>query len=250
MGGDIQVESRPGAGSTFRVRLMMTEVNEPTIAPASLRIVGYEGDPRTVLVVDDDENHRMLVRDILAPLGFVVMEATDAVSCLTLMEAVSPDLFLLDVSMPGMTGWDLAEALRARGEAGAIIMLSANVGESVPALGSESAHDATLPKPFALRQLLDRIRDVLQITWIEESDISNAVADEPAPGPAAEIPPGAVQELMRLGRIGYVKGIEAKLAELEAEAADPAFVRALKAHLDRFDLKGYLNRLEAHADDR
>ncbi len=83
---------------------MMTAVDTPAPPPAPMRAIqGYAGPRRTVLVVDDDGNQRALMRDLLAPLGFVVLEATDAASCRSLIEAVSPDLFLLDVSMPGRT---------------------------------------------------------------------------------------------------------------------------------------------------
>ena len=69
------------------------------------------------------------MRDILEPLGLVVLEAGDGPACLDLAAAHPPDLFLLDISMPGMSGWALAKALRAAGHTARIAMMSANVHE-------------------------------------------------------------------------------------------------------------------------
>ena len=78
---------------------------------------GYRGPRRTLLVVDDDQDHQSLMRALLEPLGFSVLTARDAATCLAMADDIAPDLFLIDISMPGMNGWDLASALReAKGE--------------------------------------------------------------------------------------------------------------------------------------
>ncbi|WP_181706252.1 hybrid sensor histidine kinase/response regulator [Chthonobacter rhizosphaerae] len=249
MGGEIALESGP-AGSAFKVRLMLTAVSDPRPAQApAARVVGYVGDRRTVLVADDDATHRSLVRDILTPLGFAVLEAADGPGCLSLVEAIRPDLFLLDVSMPGMSGWDLARALRAGGHDAPILMLSANLGVGTDAAEADAAWDGTMSKPFSLAALLERIGALTGLTWVEETD--GAVGTRPA-----VVPPGAVaspgsmhvRELVQLGRIGYVRGIEAKLAELEADEAARPLVEDLRDYLRRFDFRGYLKRLEALDD--
>ena len=76
MGGDISVESEVGKGSTFRVKLLLSEVTRPRIASTmEYRVRGYGGPRQTVLVVDDNEVQRELIRDLLEPLGFVVVSA-------------------------------------------------------------------------------------------------------------------------------------------------------------------------------
>jgi len=74
MGGDIAVRSVPGSGSCFSVRLMLSPVpaTKRTRDAARQPIAGYEGNRRTILVVDDDPNHVAFVRDALSELGFVV----------------------------------------------------------------------------------------------------------------------------------------------------------------------------------
>ena len=88
------------------------------------------------------------MRDILEPLGLVVLEAGDGPACLDLAAAHPPDLFLLDISMPGMSGWALAKALRAAGHTARIAMMSANVHEISPVRGDDAPHDAIIAKPF------------------------------------------------------------------------------------------------------
>lgn len=242
MGGDIQLTSSPGVGSRFEVRVMLAAVNRPApLPPPAKRVFGYQGQRRVVLVADDDPDHRELVRQILEPLGFTVLAVGDGPACLALTADIRPDLFLLDISMPGMTGFELARKLRENGHAGPIVMLSASLGEMQPEPAEDAAHDAALPKPFDVRQLLDRIQALLQLDWIDEPP-----APRPEPQAAPLRSPGAdhVRELLDLGQIGYVRGIEAKLDALFANADNQPFVTVLRGHLRNFDFDGYQATLE------
>ncbi|HEV7285749.1 MAG TPA: response regulator, partial [Kaistia sp.] len=231
-----------GGGSTFEVRLMLAAIDRPAPpAPQASRVFGYQGARRTILVADDDPDHRELVRQILEPIGFIVLPVPDGPACLALTADIRPDLFLLDISMPGMTGWELARRLRENGHVAPIVMLSASLGEMQPEPAEDAAHDAALPKPFDMRQLLDRIQALLSLDWLDEP---------PAPpkieAPAPLVSPGAdhVRELLDLGQIGYVRGIEAKLDELAAETDNQPLVAALRTHLRNFDFDLYQTTLE------
>jgi signal transduction histidine kinase len=252
MGGEVTVASEPGRGSTFTVRLMLSAVAHPVAVRPARSVRGYAGPRRTVLVVDDDADHRALMRELLEPIGFTVLAAPDGPSALMLAAELQPDLFLLDIAMPGMDGWALAAALRAGHREAAIVMLSANIGELHPPGGERAFHDDTLGKPFDLAQLLDRLQALLKLEWID--------ADGAAPSPAAPVPfdaaeplagPGAdhVAELLRLGRIGYVRGIEKKLAELDADPDNRPFVAAIRGHLGRFDFRRLTATLESIGTD-
>ncbi len=93
-------------GHGLQVRLMLSAVDRPAALKDPVRrIKSYRGPRRTIVVVDDNADHRDLMGELLAPLGFTVLAAASGAACLALVEHTKPDLFLIDISMPGMSGW-------------------------------------------------------------------------------------------------------------------------------------------------
>ena len=243
LGGEISLTSRPGQGAIFRVRLLTFEATQALPEPEPIRaLAGYAGPPKTVLVVDDDAAQRDLVREILTPLGFVVLTAGDAASCLTLAQEIRPDLFILDLAMPGVGGLDLARRLRETGHArAAILMLSANVAEIIGRGQEDAPYDQAMSKPFELGELLARLEKLLGITWIEEKPEAIGTASPSARTPASH----HVRDLLRLGKIGHVRGIDAKLIEIEAAGPEhQLFVDELRALIRAYDFPRYFAFLE------
>jgi CheY-like chemotaxis protein/anti-sigma regulatory factor (Ser/Thr protein kinase) len=245
MGGDLTVESEVGKGSLFRVKLLMSEVARPRSAtPVERSVRGYRGPRRTVLVADDEPDHRELIREILAPLGFTIFSAPDGPTSLELTSQCEPDLALLDISMPGLSGWEVARRLREQdGKRTRIVMLSANANDVLPDEDEARLYDAYLMKPLVIQQLLDTIKSMLQIEWTYEKETPLiAAVRPPVPLPSSE----HISDLLRLGQIGYVRGIQAKLIEIERESAEhKLFVAELQEIIGRFDLKRYMSVLEA-----
>ncbi len=252
MGGEIAVlDPPPGrGGSLFRLRLMLAAAAAPALAAAPRAVAGYRGRRRTLMVVDDDPEQPVLLRAILEPLGFAVLSARDGPTCLSLLADVLPDLFVLDVSMPGMDGWTLARALRHRGLAAPILMMSATLGEGSPQGGAaaggadhDADHDAVLPKPFDLASLIDVVGSLLGLDWMDGAP--QTAGATPAPADARHPAAADVGELKRLASIGYVRGIEGKLAEIvEADPAQAPLVAALRERVARFDLDGLSHLLD------
>ncbi len=121
---------------------------------------------RTILITDDDPVQRDLLREVLTPLGFILLSAPDGPSCLALAQHCRPDLFLLDISMPGMDGWKVAETLRSTGHHQArILMVSASALEAHGAPLAQPFHDGYLMKPIDIPRLLELIRQLLRIEW-------------------------------------------------------------------------------------
>ena len=250
MGGDIKVTSTVGAGSTFKVKILLSEVTNPQrIAPVEAPVSGYHGARKTILVTDDDPVHRDLLREVLTPLGFILLSAPDGAGCLALAQHCRPDLFLLDISMPTMDGWAVAEALRESGHHQArILMVSASALEAHGAPLAQPFHDGYLMKPIDIPRLLETIRQLLKIEWQYGSD------EVPMPLWRAETgskPPARhIEALIGLGQLGYVKGIQLKLDEIGTEHPEHAdFVAQMRSLVDRFDLDRYmatLKTLHAH----
>ncbi|MDL2402049.1 hybrid sensor histidine kinase/response regulator [Rhizobium mayense] len=242
LGGEISVASEKDKGSTFKVRLMLSAVIRPMKPPAQeQKIVSYEGARRTIVIVDDNEDHRELMREVLSPLDFIVLTAAGGPDCLTLIEGIKPDLFLVDISMPGMNGWQLVSRLRENGQMAPILMLSANIGDGAAAKDSDDSHNDAIAKPIDIRQLRDKLALHLGLRWIY-ADGSAPVLQKPMhpmKGPGIE----HVRELIRLGEIGYVRGIEAKLADLAKLDQNQPFTDALRTYVQAFDIDGFLNFL-------
>jgi len=251
LGGEITVSSEKNKGTTFRVRLMLSAVERPSTAPAPERqILSYLGPRRTIVVVDDNEDHRDLMRETLAPMDFIVLTASSGPECLTLIEGVKADLFFVDISMPGMNGWQLVAKLRDAGQTAPIVMLSANIGDGTGI--TTEGHNDTLGKPFNLRQLCDKLALHLGLQWTYRDQAGSAKAPEPQDRivPPA---PAHVAELIKLGEIGYVRGIEAKLAEIARQPEHQPFAEALREYVRAFNLSGYdsfLRRFENEGEHR
>ena len=241
MGGDLIVASVPGIGSRFCVRLRLSEALHPRKpAPIESRMLGYEGRRITVLVADDDPVHRGLMQDLLTPLGFVVFTAANGDECLRTAAECRPDLLLVDISMPGLDGWQVAERLRAGGFGDlAIIIISANAGELERPPGQERFHDDVLAKSIGVAELLRQVGHLLRIEWMDDG-----VAPESAAAPGGTLGPMHTQALRELGAIGYVRGIHARLDAIEEEQAES---RPMVAHLrqlvSQFEMRAFMDAL-------
>jgi CheY-like chemotaxis protein len=245
MGGDIKVTSTVGTGSTFRVKILLSEVTHPTrIAPIEAPIYGYHGPRRTILITDDDPTHRDLLREVFAPLGFILLSAPDGPACLALAQHCRPDLFLLDISMAGMDGWTVAETLRLSGHHQArILMVSASALEAHGAPLAQPFHDGYLMKPIDIPRLLETVRQLLKVEWQYEADQIPVPHWKPESG--SRPPVKHVEELIGLGQLGYIRAIQVKLDEIGNDYPEhDDFVSQMRSLIDRFDLDQYMATLK------
>ncbi len=118
---------------------------------------------RTVLVVEDEPKILAVVRDYLVDAGFDVTTAADGRAALASARAVTPDLVVLDLGLPGLDGLDVARELQRRSPV-PIIMLTARGSEVDRVVGLELGADDYLVKPFSPRELVARARAVLRRT--------------------------------------------------------------------------------------
>jgi two-component system, OmpR family, alkaline phosphatase synthesis response regulator PhoP len=118
---------------------------------------------KTILVVDDKAAMRTLVRDYLVEENFRVVTAENGRQALYTARQEKPDLILLDIMMPEMSGYEFLRAYRKERET-PVILLTARLDESDKVLGLELGADDYVTKPFGMRELLARIRAVLRRT--------------------------------------------------------------------------------------
>jgi signal transduction histidine kinase/CheY-like chemotaxis protein len=160
--GGITVESVVSAGSTFQIYLPRTMEAQMPAAPTLVLEPGSGSG--TILLVDDESAVRRPLRQALGICGYVVLEARDGLEALRIhgQSDTSVDLVILDVKMPGMTGWDVLAELKRRAPMLPVILTSGYTKEDSTPPASAAVPDAYLPKPYDLAELTAQVRRLLQ----------------------------------------------------------------------------------------
>jgi DNA-binding response OmpR family regulator len=119
----------------------------------------------SIMLVDDDRDLRFLLGVALKRAGYTVHEARDGEHALVKLETIVPDLFIIDVMMPGIDGFELCEQLRAKEETAQhpILLLSARTDTASMMRGLESGANLYLHKPIETDNLLERIGQFLTV---------------------------------------------------------------------------------------
>jgi len=161
-GGFIEVESQVGVGTAFHIYLPRAEKIERGVTPA----LGMQTIPRgseTVLLVEDEPGVRSLVCRVLRGCGYQVIEASNGITALDLITSHSGPIHLLitDVVMPGMGGWQVAEAIRNVNPIVDVLFISGYTGDDVVRHGVQDDGANFLQKPFSSAALAAKVREIL-----------------------------------------------------------------------------------------
>jgi PAS domain S-box-containing protein len=169
--GGVAVESHPGQGTVFRIYLPSADPavrGEPAPAAAEPEEAPAPGDAgrghETILLVEDDDMFRGLLRQVLESQGYQVLAAENPAAALEIAAAHGDDIRLLlsDMIMPGGTGVDLAGKLGPLHPAMRVVLMSGYTDDALASRAADATHaDAFLEKPFATQDLLRRIRELL-----------------------------------------------------------------------------------------
>jgi len=162
--GNIWVYSEPGKGCTFKV--FFPVVNEEVMAEeaASTQQVQFSADNRTILLVEDNEMLRCMVRDLLINYGFDVVEAEDPGQALRLAEGRSIDLLITDVVMPGLTGPELHERLLKKFPGLIVLFMSGYTNTVIVKHGVPGSGVNFIQKPFSVDNFLLKVEKLLTTT--------------------------------------------------------------------------------------
>lgn len=244
MGGDLSCESTPSVGTRMTLTLMLTPVAVADSAqehPVPKLVTGYPGERKRILAVDDKLDHRRLLMDLLTPLGFTVMEAADAEMALNIAHECPVDLFILDIRMPDVDGWQLAARLREQYPDTPIMMASGNAIEMQEEQMRSGLYDTYVSKPVQLDQLLEKLANLLDIEWIHLGDGPSAPAGaaNPTGTPNSEL----IEQLRWHAQTGNFNEIQATLVQLD-ERFD-GFSNKVKQYCDSFqftELTHFLDR--------
>ena len=161
-GGYVIVQSEVGRGTTFQIYLPRVEA--PAEAHGAAPILRTAaGGSETILLVEDEESVRQLVRETLQAKGYRVLEAENGQSGLTAAAAHNGtiDLVITDVVMPGMSGRELAEKLIETRPQTKVLYLSGYTEDTIVSEGTIESGKAFLQKPFTLQNLSRKVREVL-----------------------------------------------------------------------------------------
>jgi two-component system cell cycle sensor histidine kinase/response regulator CckA len=170
-GGYIDVESSPGAGTSFKIYLPQVHEAIHEQGPSSGADTGSFDGKETILIAEDEASLRKLTRNTLEQCGYKVLEAKDGVEALEVSEnhEAKIDLLLTDMVMPGMGGRALAEELSRRRPDTRILYMSGYTGQ---AFGSEAPIDPGsefLAKPYTREVLTRKVREALDRRLVTES---------------------------------------------------------------------------------
>jgi len=223
MGGELKVESTLGKGSVFWLDLDLPEVEWIDVADISENnIIGFKGLKRKILVVDDKWANRSVLVNMLEPLGFEVLEATDGLDGLNKAHQFQPDIILMDLVMPVMDGFEATRRLRMMPELEGVVVIaiSASVFDFDHQQSRKVGCDGFLPKPVREADLLEKVRVHLGLEWVyEEIDTKVQLSSEYSGLSTQDslvVPPAQqVATLLDLAMRGDLKGIIQEATRLE-----------------------------------
>lgn len=260
MDSTLEVQSEPDKGSLFWFDVELFEAHDWVKASSQSKqglIIGYEGQQRKILVIDDRWENRSVIVNMLEPLGFKLVEADNGKEGILQASIEQPDLIISDIAMPILDGYEMVRTLREHSESNInnipVIISSASVFASDKDKSFDAGANAFLPKPVKAENLLQTIQRLLNLDWIYEnkdqevSDTSTHSVDS-----STLIPPSIedVELLYNLSRRGLVNDLIKQAEQISAKNPNSAkFLQHLDQMAKGFKLKQIRDFLESYLNN-
>ncbi|BAZ01133.1 Cache sensor hybrid histidine kinase [Tolypothrix tenuis PCC 7101] len=253
MGGTIQVKSILGKGSSF-----WFEIDLPTATDwlsqngnNQQKVIGYQGERRKILVIDDHRENRAVVIGMLEPLGFKMMEADNGQTGLDKAIQMHPDLIITDVMMSKMNGLEMTRRLRQLSDFTKlpIIASPASLSQVDMQETMDAGCNSFFPKPIEFTGLLRELQQHLDLHWIYETppQTDEACAAEDNPTDWLVPAPAELAALYQAAQDGFMADIQLeanRLKQLNPQYAP--FANKLLDLSQKFDDEGIINLLQAN----
>lgn len=253
MGSKIDVESKLGQGSIFNFALtfpLSLQVVHNNFSENLKDIVGYSGKKQTILIVDDRWENISVIVNLLEPLGFIMLEASQGEEGLEKAIAFPPDLIITDLVMPVLDGWQMLakirqiEALKKL----PVIVSSASVFEIDRQKSLAAGANDFLSKPVQTQELYTMLSKYLQIEWIySESKSKSQIFSIHSEDATEMIIPPASELIILLDYVkkGSIKGIKTELENLEKKDKKyQAFVNEMSQLAKGFNIQKIRNYIQ------
>ncbi len=250
MNSNIEIESVVGQGSIFSFDLELavlttdsTKLSSSTI-PQSQQI-DFNGKPRKVLVVDENDDNRFLLVSYLHPLGFSLETAKNAKEGLLIAQELKPDVIILDSATLVMNVKGAIAQIRQQPKLQDVIILVISLNGEADFETEAIDCNVFLAKPLDLEKLLELLKTNLQLDWIvpEATAFSDRLSTFVTP------PESELVELLKLVRSGNIEAIESKIKFLEEEDSQyNLFIREAQQITAKFQLDklvGFIEKLLA-----
>jgi CheY-like chemotaxis protein len=195
-----------------------------TVAPQET-LVGYEGERKRLLVVDDVPQNRAMMLDLLQDAGFIVAAATNGLECLVLLDSFKPDLILMDIMMPVMDGNETTRQIRRMQgwDTVPIVAVTASASAEDEHRSTDAGANAFLAKPIDHDALLRTIGRLLSLQWVTEQPARQPSAPAEVDDTAMVVPPAEeIEELWQLAQIGNMRQIREQASYLRNRNPDYA----------------------------
>ncbi len=244
MGSSIQAQSELGVGSVFEFELeclVAPEWKQTHTQTDWGNVIGYSGEKRQILVVDDRWENRSVIVNLLEPVGLIMVEASNGQEALEKAEFCLPDLMIIDLQMPVMDGWTLLSKLQQSDTLKQIpvIVSSASVFEEERQKSFQAGGNDFLPKPVEAETLYQMLTQHLGLNWIYsetqsvESKISKVTSSELILPPEVELT--QLKEYAIKGNISGVKQELKKISLMGEYYQD--FVKELEKIVNTFNIQ-------------